>query len=300
MMGSPRSSATRFTGDAASSIPRPLARAGWVTTNFTLKPAATSFSMVGTANVGVPQKTKSITAVSPFAGLHQLADLALHDVALERADVADVELSVEVVGFMKQGAGQEFFAGDLEGLTLRVLGAGGDFARPGDFLAELRQAQAAFIGGDATFDMDDFRVDQHDLGFRVLLEGDIDDRDALADADLRGCQADAVSGVHAPEHVVDQLAQFVIELGNGDGRLLQDRVTVFDDGIDHLEVSYLLTVAFEIASQFKHRITAELFQSEPRQRQSDHSFGSDSCRRDHANVGALIGSLDGLAAGKIH
>src|SRR5271169_5928148 len=171
-MGSPSSSAARFTGDAASSMPRPLARSGWVTTSFTLKPAATSFSRVGTANVGVPQKTKSITAVSPFACLHQLANLALHNVALERADVADVELSVEVVGFMKQGAGQEFFAGDLEGFALHVLGAGGDFARPGDFLAELRQAQAAFIGGDATFDMDDFRVDQHDLGFRVFLEGD--------------------------------------------------------------------------------------------------------------------------------
>src|SRR5271166_7111841 len=110
-------------------------------------------------------------------------------------------------------------------------------ARSGDFLAKLRQAQAAFIGGDAPFNMDDLRIDQHDLGFGVFLESDIDDRDALADADLGSGEADAVGGIHALKHVVGQFEQFVIELGNRDARLLQDRVTVFDDGIDHLEVS---------------------------------------------------------------
>ena len=70
----------------------------------------TSFSSVGTANCGVPQKTRSIMAALPFALLHQLADLALHQVALQRADVADVELAVEVVGFVQQRARQQFFA----------------------------------------------------------------------------------------------------------------------------------------------------------------------------------------------
>src|SRR5271165_164665 len=236
-MGSPISSAACFTGDVVSSMPRPLARSGWVTTSFTRNPASTSFSSVGTANVGVPQKTRFIMTGSPFAGFHQLANLALHDVALEGADVTDVELSVEVVGLVQKGARKEFLTCYFEGLAFQVLGTGSDFARSGDFLAKLRQAQAAFIGGDAPFNMDDFRIDQHDLGFGVFLESDIDDRDALADADLGSGEADAVSGVHALEHVVGQLAQFVIELGNGDGRLLQDRVTVFDDGIDHLEVS---------------------------------------------------------------
>src|ERR1035438_6196227 len=96
-MGSPRSIAARFTGDGASSMPRPLARSGWVTTSFTPKPPSTSFSRVGTANVGVPQKTRSITTALPFTQLYELADLALHQVALERADVRDVKLPVKVV-----------------------------------------------------------------------------------------------------------------------------------------------------------------------------------------------------------
>src|SRR5450755_5192599 len=106
-MGSPRSSAPRFTGEAASSMPRPLARSGCVTTSFTLNPASTNFSSVGTANSGVPQKTRSITAALPFAQFNELADLALHQVALERADVADVELPVEVIGLVQQRARQQ-------------------------------------------------------------------------------------------------------------------------------------------------------------------------------------------------
>src|SRR5664279_5844498 len=121
-MGSPRSRAESFTGDAANSMPRPLARSGWVTTSFTLNPASTSFSKVGTANIGVPQKTRSITAALPFAQFNELADLALHQVALERADVTDVELPVEVIGLVQQRARQQLFARDFKGLTPQVLG----------------------------------------------------------------------------------------------------------------------------------------------------------------------------------
>src|SRR5450759_2709791 len=137
--GSPRSIAERFTGEAASSMPRPLARSGWVTTSFTLKPASTSFSSVGTANIGVPQNTRSITAALPFTQFNELADLALHQVALERADVADVKLSVEVVGLVQQSARQQLLARDLKRLALQVLRPGSDFARTSHLLAKLRQ-----------------------------------------------------------------------------------------------------------------------------------------------------------------
>ncbi len=39
-------------------MPRPRGLSGWVTTRGTEKPASTSFSRVGTANAGVPQKTR--------------------------------------------------------------------------------------------------------------------------------------------------------------------------------------------------------------------------------------------------
>src|SRR5271169_3075365 len=136
-MGNPRSSAARFTGDAPNSMPRPPARSGWVTTSLTRKPASASLSSVGTANSGVPQKTRSITTASPFPGFHQLADLAFHQIAFEGADVADVELAIEVVGLMQQGARQQVLARDLKGLTFQILRAGRDFSGAGNFLTEL-------------------------------------------------------------------------------------------------------------------------------------------------------------------
>src|SRR5574341_2371479 len=128
MTVSPNSCARCLTREAAGFCPRPRGRSGWVTTRRTRKPAATSFSSVGTANCGVPQKTKSICDFRlpigqslPLTGASQLPDFTLDEVALERADVADEELAVQVVGLMQEGAGQQVFAGVLESLSVHVL-----------------------------------------------------------------------------------------------------------------------------------------------------------------------------------
>ena len=126
-------------------MPRPLGRSGCVATSFTRKPAATNFSSVGTAKSGVPQNTKSIMAALPLALLHQLADLAFHQVALQCADVANVEFAVEVIGFVQQGTTQQVISGDFEDLAFQVLGSRRHLARPRNLLAKLRQAQAAFV-----------------------------------------------------------------------------------------------------------------------------------------------------------
>src|ERR1039458_2245858 len=149
-MGRPSASAARFTGDSASCMPRPLGRSGWVTTSFTRRPAATSFSSVGTAKSGVPQNTRSIMGALPFALLDQLADLAFHHVSLQSADVADIELAVEMVGFVHQRARQQFFSTYLDGFTFHILPARGNRARSGHLLAEFGQAQAALIGSPTT------------------------------------------------------------------------------------------------------------------------------------------------------
>src|SRR5271166_336638 len=199
--GKPSASAVRFTGDAANSMPRPLGRSGWVATSFTRTLAHTSFSSVGTAKNGVPQNTTSIMAALPFALLHQLADLALHHVAFQRTDVVEVEFPVEVIGFMDQRARQQVFARDFNGLARGVLRARRNFARPCNFLPKLWQAEAAFVGGQPALGVDDLRIHQHDLRVGIFFKGDINNSDALADADLRGRQTHAVRGVHAFEHV---------------------------------------------------------------------------------------------------
>src|SRR5581483_1172389 len=111
----PKRSAHSFTGDAASCCPRPRGRSGCVTTAATSCPAATICSKVGTAKAGMPRKTRRMAPpLIPISGALLLLDLALHQVAFERADVRDVQLAVEMIGFMLQRARQQIFTGLLE------------------------------------------------------------------------------------------------------------------------------------------------------------------------------------------
>ena len=85
----------------------------------------------------------------PFSGFHQLADFAFHQVAFQGADVADVELAVQVIGFVEEGAGEQFFSGLFEDFAVNILGADRDFVGAGDVFAEVGDAEAAFALGVA-------------------------------------------------------------------------------------------------------------------------------------------------------
>jgi hypothetical protein len=47
----------------------------------------------------------SITKSLPFSGFLEFADFAFHQVAFQGAYVADVELAVQVIGLVEEGAG---------------------------------------------------------------------------------------------------------------------------------------------------------------------------------------------------
>ena len=121
----PRRSAASFTGEAAGILAAAARPVGLRQHRGHLVPGARrSASSVGTANAGVPRKTRRIgRALAPVPGALQLLDLALHQVALQRADVGDVEPAVEVIGLVQERARQQIFAGLLELLALRVLRA---------------------------------------------------------------------------------------------------------------------------------------------------------------------------------
>ena len=60
------------------------------------------------------------------------------------------------------------------------------------------------------------------LSSGLLLEAQVDHGEALRNANLRSGEADALGCIHRLEHIVDQFAQFVIELGDGLGGALQN------------------------------------------------------------------------------
>ena len=117
--------------------------------------------------------------------------------------MADVELAVEVIGFVQEGAGQQFFSGLLINFSVHILCTDGDLVGSGYVLAEFRDAEAAFALRVLAFGVDDFGIDENELGFGIFFKSYVDDGDAAGEADLRGSEADAVGGVHRLEHIVD-------------------------------------------------------------------------------------------------
>src|SRR5580658_1023312 len=169
----------------------------------------------------------------PFSRFDQLANFALDQVALERADVADVELAVEVVGFVLEGAGQQVVANLLEDLPRQILGSDRDHLGARHILTEIGDAETAFTLGVAAFLVNDFGINENQFRVRVLLESDVNDGDAARDADLRRGQAHAARSIHRLEHVLDQFLQSFIKDRDFLCRFFKDGISEFNDGIDH-------------------------------------------------------------------
>src|SRR5258706_13743325 len=171
----PRLSAACFTGDALVTWPRPLGRSGWLTTVQTSCPARALASSVGTAKPGVPRKTNRIgylarpsekttkhkflcvsarnaclsslfTRLRPLARFYQPLDLALDQIAFQRADVADVQLPHQVSDFVLECPRQQIFAGHLKMFAGGILGAHGSFLGAPALFAESGNAEASLFG----------------------------------------------------------------------------------------------------------------------------------------------------------
>src|SRR5260221_1683814 len=171
--------------------------------------------------------------ISPLAGFHQLTNFALHQIPLQRADVANVELAIQVVGFVAEGARQQFFARVFEKFAFCVLRPHGYFLRPGYVFAKFRNAEAAFVLRDAALGVNDLRIDENEFLLWVFLERDINDRNAPSNTDLGCGEANSVRGVHGFEHIVDKLAQAGVKLRYGSGLGLENWVAQLNNGIDH-------------------------------------------------------------------
>src|SRR5271157_2328148 len=104
---------------------------------------------------------ESMSQSLPLSGFDKLADFALHQIPFQSADVADVELAIQMIDFMHEGAGQQFFsffAGFLVPLSIHVLGANRYLARPGHGLAKLWNAEAAFRLGMFALGAENLRI----------------------------------------------------------------------------------------------------------------------------------------------
>ena len=88
------------------------------------------------------------------------------------------EKPVQVVNFVLQGAGKQFFAFHFKRLASLVLSANPDFISARDVLAKTRDAETAFFADLGAFALDNFRIDDDYLFAFVFTGTDIDDRDS--------------------------------------------------------------------------------------------------------------------------
>jgi hypothetical protein len=187
----------------------------------------------------------------PFSRFNHLADFALDQVALEGADVADIELAVEMIGFVLKGAGQQILASLFEKLPVQVLGSDGDYFGAIHILAEVGNAEASFALRVAAFLVNDLGIHEDDLRVGVLFKGYVHDGDAKRNANLRRCQPHAASGVHGLEHILDEHLQFSVEDRDLRSRLLENRVSELYDGIDHFSVAISQTLSVRSRSSIR-------------------------------------------------
>ena len=97
----------------------------------------------------------------PLSSFHHLADLALHQITLQGADVTDVELAMQMFSFVKEGSGKQFLPRFLVPLSVYILGTNRHLARPADRLAKFRNAQSAFGLSMFALGVKNLRIRQH-------------------------------------------------------------------------------------------------------------------------------------------
>src|SRR5271170_1341254 len=241
-MAIPASSASSFTGEKETSLPRPRGRSGCVNTpRISNSGWERSFLREGTANCGVPQNTmfrrftrspSARTGKLPLAFFPQLLDFAPDQIALQHAQMLQEKNSVQVIDFMAERARQEIFAANLERLALEVLRSHGDELRTNNVSTKPWNRKAAFLFADFPFGMDNFWIDQNDLCFRIFAVRNSDHRHPDALANLRRGQADALRGVHRSKHILGKLFELRVKLLDGGPGLFENRIAILHDRID--------------------------------------------------------------------
>ena len=122
--GIPAAVAAFFTGENDTSCPRPRGRSGCVyTPKISNSDCASKCFREGTANCGVPQKTKRILLTAgtpgsapqlPLALFAHLLDLPPDQVALQHAQVLEKQNAVQVIDLVAKGTSQQVFAANLK------------------------------------------------------------------------------------------------------------------------------------------------------------------------------------------
>ena len=83
------------------------------------------------------------------------------------------------------------------------------------------------------FSVHNFGIRQHQLGVGIFFERNVDNRQTFGNADLRSRQSNSMRRIHGFEHVLDQFLQGFVKYRNWSRGLLQHRISILNDRMNH-------------------------------------------------------------------
>ena len=134
-----------------------------------------------------------------------LLELAADPITLERGEIVDEQLAVEVIHFVLQANGQNAVELTLEDDAVTILRPHTDALRTLDRIEDAGDRQAALFHRANLAAPEDLRIDEHERLAAIVAH--VHDDELPVHVDLGGGEADAGRRVHGLEHVVHQPQQ---------------------------------------------------------------------------------------------
>src|SRR5437773_2027943 len=153
--------------------------------------------------------------------------------ALETADAIEEEFTVQMVEFVLQGDSEQVLG--LQGDLFLVWGPGLhlNLGCAPDLGCVVNHTEAAFLPEDVALTSRDDWVDQFEQLLAWFLRVQVEDDDALRDADLHRCQAYPRRRVHGQHHVVHELDKVAADVLDRSGSLFETGIRVVQDFSEH-------------------------------------------------------------------
>jgi hypothetical protein len=193
----------------------------------------------------------------PFSCFDQLFDFPLYEIAFDGADEIEEQLSVQMIGFVRDAPGSQIHDIDRVFPGIEIKSCGDDTFRTVHFEVNAGETQTTFFSDLFALGRNDVRVDENVLFSWVFSPAAIHDEQSFQDANLWGRQPDSTRGIHRFKHVFDQFGQLTVEIRHQIGRLFESRITVFEYVQYHKSPSEFLAYWFSACQAMSLIVTVQ-------------------------------------------
>lgn len=179
----------------------------------------------------------------------QLTHELLRVLRLVFVEMIQQEHTVEVIELVLDEAAEQLVGFEAHLVAVEIETGDLDLLRTTDLEVPARHRQTSLVEPPFAVGTGDPGVDQHSA-IGLAIGADVIDEETLLHTDLRGGETEAGGGIHRGEHVVDQLVELAVDLGDLVRLLAKNRVADDTNGVGRHD-------------PYPTRVTEQYFSSEP-------------------------------------